>query len=130
MTPFDIINSINEKKPIDREEAIEEYAPFIINRGLSMHAETVHFANEMNHHSSLSKDQQFDFYMNAIPKGKRWGKWAKADKIEQDVANIQTYFEINRRRAEEILSLFTASQLSELKDSMNKGGSSHGRTNK
>lgn len=122
MTPFDIINSINEKKEIDRTEALTDYAPFIINRGLSMHKDTIFFANEMNCRSQLDKDLQFDFYMTAVPKGKRYGKWAKAEKVEQDITNIMTYFCINRRRSEEILGLFSDSQLCELKDKMIKGG--------
>lgn len=122
MSPFDIINSINEKKRIDRAEALAEYSAFLINRGLSMNADTVFFANEMNKYPSLDKDIQYDFYMNAVPKGKRWSKWAKAEKAEQDVTNIMTYFCINRKRAEEILSLFSTQLLSELKDKMVKGG--------
>ena len=119
---FDIVNSINEKKEIDYTEAVKEYTPFLINKALSMHHQTVFFANMMNEHSNLDKDIQFDFYMNAVPKGKRFGKWQKLGKVEQDITNIMSFYSINRRRAEELLCLFSERQLTELADKRNQGG--------
>lgn len=129
MNLFDVVGAINDKKDIDRAEALSVYAPFMINRALSMHGDTIFYANEMNARSQLDKDMQFDFYMNIIPKGKRFGKWAKAEKVEEDITNIMTFYSINRRRAEEILSLFSDDLLKELKDKMNKGGN-HGAKRK
>lgn len=122
MSPFDIINVINEKKPFDRSEIVTEYSPFIINRGFSMTMDTVFFANEMNGRAQLDKDQQFDFYLNAIPKGKRWGKWAKADKLEQSLTDIMGYFCINKSVAEQYLRLLSEEQLNEIHNLQNYGG--------
>ena len=126
MTPFDIINTINNKSEHDKTEIVESYSPFVINRGLSMHRDTVLFANEMNRCYSLDKDQQFDFYYNAIPKGKRYGKWAKAEAEELEITNIMSLFVINRKQAEEYRRLFSSEQIKELNDNMIKGGR-HGR---
>lgn len=122
MSPFDIINIINEKKICDRSDVVSEYSPFIINRGLSMTMDTVFFANEMNQRAHLDKDQQFDFYLNAVPKGKRWGKWAKADKLEENLSNIMNYFCINKSVAEQYLKLLSDEKLEEIKESQNYGG--------
>jgi hypothetical protein len=84
--------------------------------------DTVFFANEMNQRAHLDKDQQFDFYLNAVPKGKRWGKWAKADKLEENLSNIMNYFCINKSVAEQYLKLLSDEQLEEIKESQNYGG--------
>jgi len=122
MTPFDIINAVNEKKEIDRSEMISNYSPFIINRGLSMVRDTVFFANEMNQRAHLDKDEQFDFYFGSIPKGKRWGKWAKADKLEQNLVDVMGFFCINRSVAEQYLRILTDKQLEEIHEKQNYGG--------
>ena len=62
MTPFDFLNSINEKKNYlftdikadnsgeasDLDSVDRKYPPFMINRGLSYFVDTVMLANEMN----------------------------------------------------------------------------------
>ena len=62
MTPFDFLNSINEKKSYlftdikadnsgeasDLDSVDRKYPPFMVNRGLSYFVDTVMLANEMN----------------------------------------------------------------------------------
>ena len=65
----DWLNSINlNKKDLFEEnpDAKKEYAPFIINKCMSGHLDTVLYANEMNLSHFLDKDMQYKFYLNNI----------------------------------------------------------------
>ena len=67
----DWLNSINltKKNLIDEDPSMEkEYPPFIINKCLSGHLDTVLFANEMNQHHFLPKKMQYDFFLNSVRK--------------------------------------------------------------
>ena len=63
----DWLNSINFNKDDlteDDEHIIKSYPPFIINKCLSGHIDSVLFANEMNRYHFLDKDMQYKFYLN------------------------------------------------------------------
>jgi len=123
MTPFDIINTINNKTKLEWDEVTEKtYSPFIINRGLSFNMQTVLFANMMNQYPQLEKRMQYDFYFNGIPKGKRFDKWQKKLDAEKNVKLLQDFFDINIDRATEALKLLSNEQLDMIKQKMNKGG--------
>ena len=50
-SPFDFLNSINTtKKNLVRDEGrgASEYAPYLMNKGLSQFPDTIVFANEIN----------------------------------------------------------------------------------
>ena len=65
----DWLNSINLNKnnQIDEDPSVEkEYPPFIINKCLSGHLDTVMFANEMNKYPFLPKKMQHDFFIHIV----------------------------------------------------------------
>ena len=69
----DWLNSINLNKNnlIDEDPSVEkEYPPFIINKCLSGHLDTVMFANEMNKYPFLPKKMQHDFFIHIVRKKK------------------------------------------------------------
>ncbi len=108
MTPFDIINIINNKTLTDKVEIVADYEPWIVNRGLSNIMSTVFFSEEMAKNSHLPKDIQFDFYYYGIPKGKRFGKWNKKDSSEKELINIiKQIFCCNEIIAKKNLSLLS-----------------------
>ena len=76
MTPFDYVNSIfNKKHYIDD---LSSYNPFLTNRALSYHLDTVFYSQEINMASHLSNKMQYDFYYYGVPKGNRIAKkWPK-----------------------------------------------------
>jgi hypothetical protein len=125
-TPFDFINSINNKTPqlpMD-EVGIKDYIPFMVNRGLSFNQQTIMFANEINLWSStMPKEWQYDFYWHGIPKGKRYDKWIKKEESkDKDLALVQKYFRINILRAKEALRILTEDQLSVIRKMLEQGG--------
>ncbi len=91
MSPFEFINQINHGKNnlIDETPEIEkDYKPFIVNRGLSFNHDTALYANEMNFHSHLDSKLQFDFFLNTIRPKKRYGKWLKRKKEDNQVLEL------------------------------------------
>ena len=127
MNPFDFLNAINYTK-IDvistsenPEKAEKLYNPFLVNRGLSYFQDTVLYCNEMNMRHSMDKKLQFDFLLNSIRKNKRFSKWHKAE-VDEDTQLISDYYKCNTRKAKEIQSILSTSQLRELKEKMHVGG--------
>ena len=124
-TPFDFINSINEKKSYLIESSADEkdYSPWIVNKGLSFHQQTVHFANMVNEHWGLDKKLQYDFLYHGVNKGKRWGKWLKKDIAEDDLKSVSTFYDVSLCKAEQIIKILTKEQLADIKLKLNPGGS-------
>ena len=80
MNPFDFVNSITySKKDIMNDINEKEYAPFLVNRSLSYHQDTLLYANEMNSRFDVSHRLQYHYLLNSIRKRKRFAKWAKPE---------------------------------------------------
>jgi Bacteriophage clamp loader A subunit len=127
MNPFDFLNAINYTK-IDvistsenPEKAEKLYNPYLVNRGLSYFQDTVLYCNEINMRHHMDKKLQFDFLLNSIRKNKRFSKWHKAE-VDEDTQLISDYYKCNIRKAKEIQSILSTSQLRELKEKMHVGG--------
>ena len=123
MNPFDFINDINlGKKGIMVDDLAEkEYAPFITNRALSFHADTILYANEMNIHHHLDNRLQYDFFINIIRKQKRWSKWFKPNEVT-NLDIIKQYYGYSNDKAKSVLSLLNNEQIEELRKRIYKGG--------
>ena len=81
----DWLNSVNFNKDnlIENDpESISSYPPYIVNRCLSGHLDTVLFANEMNRYNNLDKDMQYSFFLYTLRKRKRFSPWLKKEQVE------------------------------------------------
>ena len=114
MTPFDYLNSINKGKDGDNLDT-SDYVPFMINRGLSYHKDTVLLANEMNKYPNTDHKLQYDFFKNSVRAGKRFAKWHKAIKPTKDIDLIMKAYDYSREKAEQVIDLLTKEQLKELR---------------
>lgn len=123
-TPFDILNAINSKRDILKEDEStkKDYIPFMINRGLSYFPDTIFLANEMNKHPELDKDIQFYFYFNAVSKRKRFSKWSKKSVRSDTIELISKCYECSLLKAEEYERLLSAEQLDTINAKFNYGG--------
>ena len=120
----DWLNSINltKKNLIDEDASIEkEYPPFIINKCLSGHLDTVLFANEMNQYHFLPKKMQYDFFLNSVRKKKRFSPWLRQDKI-QDLDYVKRYYGFSNEKAKQALKILTNDQLAFIKSKFETGG--------
>ena len=116
----DWLNSINFNKE-DLNENISSYPPYIINRCLSGHLDCIMFANEMNKYNCLSKDMQYQFYLNSLRKKKRFSPWLRQDKVT-DLENIKQYSGYSNEKASQALKILTIEQINFIKQRLEVGG--------
>ena len=120
----DWLNSINlNKNNIIKEDPDTErkYAPFIINKCMSGHLDTVLLANEMNMNHSLSKSLQYDFFLNSLRKRKRYSPWIRKEQLE-NLDLVKSYYGYSSEKAKQVLNILTREQLSFIRDRLEIGG--------
>jgi hypothetical protein len=120
----DWLNSINLNKQDlteDDPEVIKKYAPFIINKCMGGHMDTVMLANEMNISHGLDKYLQYKFYLNIVRKRKRFSPWLKKDKIK-DLELVKKYYNYSNSKAEQALKILTKDQLEYIRLKFDTGG--------
>ena len=101
----------NKKKVFDDPEAERVYSPFMVNRVLSYHPDTLPYCNELNSYHQLDKRPQIDFYLNTIRAKKRpFVKWAKPLK-EGNLEAVKLYFGYSDKKASDALRVLTDEQL-------------------
>ena len=120
----DWLNSINQTKNnlIDDDVSLEkEYNPYIINRCMSHHIDSIMYANEMNIYYSLPKKLQYDFYINSLRKRKRYADRVSKEKI-QDLDYVKSYYGYSNEKAKQALRILTTEQLNYIKSKFETGG--------
>ena len=120
----DWLNSINFNKNNLREddpETISSYPPYIVNRCLSGHLDTVLFANEMNKYSNLDKDMQYSFFLYTLRKRKRFSPWLKKEQID-DLDLVKKHYGYSNEKAKVAVTLLTKTQLETIRNKHDMGG--------
>jgi hypothetical protein len=125
--PFDYVNAVSYTKEnimvgTDNDKLAEKgYSPFLTNRALSYHNDTVGHANEMNMRHFADNKLQFDFLLNSVRPKKRYAKWEKK-RDDGDLAVVKEYFGYSDTKALQALTVLTKKQLKEIKTTLEKGG--------
>ena len=120
----DWLNSINFNKDDlteDDENIIKSYPPFIINKCLSGHLDSVLFANEMNKYHFLDKDMQYKFYLNILRKRKRFSPWIRKDK-DSDLDIVKSYYGYSNEKARQVMKILSTEQINYMKQRLDIGG--------
>ena len=120
----DWLNSINfNKENLIKEnpDIFKYYPPYIINRCLSGHIDSIMYANEMNIHHHLDKDLQYSFYLNSLRKRKRFSPWIRKDKID-DLECVKQYYGYSNEKASQALKILTKEQITYIKQRLDVGG--------
>ena len=120
----DWLNSINftkEDLTVDDPDVVKGYTPYIVNRWLSGHLDTILYSNEMNLHPNLDKDMQYQFFLNSLRKRKRFSPWLRKDKVE-NLNIIKKYYGYSNEKALQALRLLTNEQLDYIKKRLETGG--------
>jgi hypothetical protein len=120
----DWLNSINFNKEDlteDDENIIKSYPPFIINKCLSGHLDSVLFANEMNKYHFLDKDMQYKFYLNILRKRKRFSPWIRKDK-DSDLDIVKSYYGYSNEKARQVMKILSTEQINYMKQRLDIGG--------
>ena len=122
----DYLNAINYSKQnlLDSDDITwgKKYPPYVINRCLSQHVDTIMMANEVNQRHGLDKRLQFHFLLNSIRKRKRFGgKWITTSK-SKNLEFIQEYYGYSNSKAKVALDTLTKKQIEFIKLKLDKGG--------
>ena len=125
--PFDFVKSVSyDKKDIMVDDVEEKaYQPFLINKALSYHQDSVFLVNEMNIRHGTDNRLQYLFFINTLRKRKRFSKWHKPYESKK-LDTVKNAFGISTIRAKEYLELLNDKQYRELKNSMKLGGKNNG----
>ena len=120
MTVIDWIkNILVHKKSWDSFDESEQktFSPYIINRFLSMDKEFIELVNFFQKFSIglLENKDIYNFYCNALPKGKRFNKYIKAKKSTKHkdwlIDLVRNHFEISKKDTLDYLELLTKDDL-------------------
>ena len=120
----DYLNTINYSKDYlmgDDPGWEKNYTPYVINKCMSHHMDTVIFANEMNRYPNLDKRLQYDFYINTVRPRKRFSPWGKKQKMN-DLDLVKQYYGYSNEKAKQALRILSPNQLDYIKEKLNKGG--------
>lgn len=126
-SPFDFINSASKSKvnliaESDQPDVTEsQYNAYIVNRGFSLHSDTILHANEMNIRHNLFKAAQYQYYLGALRSRDRRSKWFKLEK-DSDLDAIQEVYQCNRLIARQYLKVLTPEALEVINNKVSKGG--------
>lgn len=124
LNPFDYISAVSYSKEnlIVDEVSEKGYNAFLTNRTLSYHMDAIFMANEANRFGSdISNKMQYDFYLNILPKKKRYAKWSKEVTTDK-VASIMEYYKCSRAKAIEYASILDDDALEMINTKNEKGG--------
>lgn len=121
--PFDFVKSVSyDKKDIMIDDVEEKnYAPFLINKSLSYHQDSVFFTNEMNCRHGLDHRLQYLFLLNTLRKRQRFSQWSKPY-LSKKLDTIKDYYNISTLKAKEYMEVLSAKEVRELKNRMKTGG--------
>jgi len=120
--PFEFINSISFKKNNLLKDGYSEkdYPNFLVNKGMSLYADTILHANEINRRPWIDNKLAYDYYLNSIRPRKRYSKWFKKTKNE-DLELLKEYYKCSESKALEYLTILTETQLEKLRNRLTKG---------
>lgn len=120
--PFVFVNAINAHDPsVMTPETEGEYSAFLTNRALSYHVECIFYANEMNRYADLDARMQFAYYLNTLPKKKRFSKWHKKED-DETVSAISQYFQCSLSKAREMKDVLSVNDKQSILQRLSKGG--------
>ena len=120
----DWLNSINQSKVniIDEmPDSESKYLPFIVNKCLSGHLDSVIFANEMNLNHHLDNKMQYDFLLNTLRSKKRFSPWVRKEEME-NLDIVKKYYGYSTEKAKQAVSILSDEQLTTIRKKLDTGG--------
>ena len=121
----DYLSAINYTKEslmdTEDDQVEKKYVPFVVNRCLSYFIDTVIHANQMNQFPQIDKKIQFDYYLNAIRKRKRFSKWLK-NELSDDFEIVKEYYNYSNTKTKDVMGLLTKEDIQEMREYLSGGG--------
>jgi hypothetical protein len=91
-------------------EPEESFPVFFVNRGFSIHPDTIFHAAEVNLYRDLPHRLVYDYYKYGVKKKRRYGKWPKR-RTTEDQDLVSRHYGISSREAGEYLRVLTKGQI-------------------
>ena len=120
----DYLNTLNYSKDDLMEDDPgwkKNYHPYVINKCMSHHMDTLMFSNEMNRYPNLDKDMQYSFYLNTVRPKRRFSPWGKKQQVK-DLNLVKQYYGYSNEKAKQALRILSPQQLDYIRTKLNKGG--------
>jgi len=123
-TVFDYVKSIMTDSGHDYNSEFEEgvYYPFVVNRALSVHIDTLFYANDMNILHKTDNKMQYDYLYNSIKKTKRPFIQYPKKKESERIAVIMEVYKYNVKKAKEVSFMLSEEQYEQIKEMLFRGG--------
>jgi hypothetical protein len=125
MNLTDILNSVNYTKvDLSNEHDFEKsYVPFVVNRCLGYHNDSVFYANYVNKMSGMGANgrAQYLILKDCLTKKKRFAKWVKPETVI-NIDMVMEYYGYSHTKALRALSVLTDDDINIIKQKMRKGG--------
>ena len=104
------------------DEQNKTYAPYIINRFISMCQMYIPLVNEINKYN-VPKDVHYTYFFSTLPKRKQYFNYIKKKKDvdEENIKYIMEYFECGDRQAKIIINTLKENQIAEIVAKYNHG---------
>tara|TARA_B100000131_G_C18044619_1_gene583915 strand:- start:465 stop:863 length:399 start_codon:yes stop_codon:yes gene_type:complete len=120
----DYLNTLNYSKDNLMEDDPgwkKNYPPYVINKCMSHHMDTLMFSNEMNRYPNLDKDMQYSFYLNTVRPKRRFSPWGKKQQVK-DLNLVKQYYGYSNEKAKQALRILSPQQLDYIRKKLNTGG--------
>ena len=89
----------------------KDHLPYLVNKALSYHKDTILYANEMNGYPRIDEKLHYDYLYYSIQRKSRpfvpWDKMQKSDEIDA----VKSYFKYSTTKAIEALRVLTKDQV-------------------
>lgn len=111
-SPFDFVSSVSDnKKDLIKAgtHSESEYIPYIVNKSLSYHLDSLFYANDMNIFANIPKTQQYQYLLSTLKPRKRFGKWQKPVE-DQLVIAIESIFDISLQTARDLAQVLNTKE--------------------
>jgi hypothetical protein len=121
---LDAICQTKDTSVLEDPDFDKVYDPFVINRALSAHDDSVLAAQMVNERSDMPRKAQFLFLLNTLRSRKRFGNWLKGSKSDDAIA-VAEYYGCSLRHARDLVSLHSSDQLTIIHARLEKGGTTN-----
>ena len=120
-SPFDWINNISSSR--EHWTVDSSYNMWMAAKAFLQHQDTVFIVSELTKLNITDPQAHYDFLFYSVPKRKRFGKWAKEIKSDDEelLEYIQEKFCYNRKNAIQTLEVLPQNEIELLKKEFQHG---------
>ena len=114
-------NKKNMMRDTENDELAESgYQPYLSNKALSYHVDSLFHSNEMNMNHNIDNILQYEYFLNTLRPKRRFAKWVKAEDND-DLEIIKMYFGYSNKKAEQALKILSSEVIQRIRVIITRG---------